>query len=314
MSQHRIERSQAPEPLRRRRGQVVSAALLAVALCTPALALCAPGLARAQAPALRFVELGEPDRVLPLAKLRERCGTREVIVDDPYYHREMRFLAVPVACSLEHGFQRDAAELAQNSFLLRALDGYTKPASGEVLVESGGYLAFADATLTDVEADPIEPRFDPIDRRQVDPAPFYMVWTGVPPDEAHEKPWPYQLATIEIASLERAFARAAPSGVPRDDAAWQGFERFVGECIACHAINGEGGRVGPELNVPQSIVEYRDPEQLKQFIQSPQSFRYTSMPAHTHLSDADLDELIAYFVAMSERKDDPATRDGGDHE
>jgi cytochrome c1 len=29
------------------------------------------------------------------------------------------------------------------------------------------------------------------------------------------------------------------------------------------------------------------------------------MPPHPHLSDADLDDLVAYFAAMRERKHDP---------
>ena len=41
------------------------------------------------------------------------------------------------------------------------------------------------------------------------------------------------------------------------------------------------------------------------FVRDPQSFRYTSMPANPHLSDADLDALVAYFRAMSQRKRDP---------
>jgi cytochrome c2 len=139
-----------------------------------------------------------------------------------------------------------------------------------------------------------------------------MVWTGVDASAAHERPWPYQLATIEIASIERAFARAAPTGLATDTPAWRGFERFVSECIACHSMNGEGGRVGPELNVPMSIVEYHDPAQLMLFIRDPERFRHTSMPAHLHLEPHDLEDLIAYFRAMSERKDDPSARAPGE--
>ena len=40
-------------------------------------------------------------------------------------------------------------------------------------------------------------------------------------------------------------------------------------------------------------------------VRDPQSFRYTSMPANPHLTDADLEALVAYFRAMSERKRDP---------
>jgi hypothetical protein len=63
--------------------------------------------------------------------------------------------------------------------------------------------------------------------------------------------------------------------------------------------------VGPELNVPRSIVEYRDAATIKAYVRDPASFRYTSMPAHPHLSDADLDGLVAYFTHMSARKHDP---------
>jgi len=43
-------------------------------------------------------------------------------------------------------------------------------------------------------------------------------------------------------------------------------------------MNREGGRVGPELNVPQSIVEYRPEAQIKAYIRNPLQFRYGHMP------------------------------------
>ena len=62
---------------------------------------------------------------------------------------------------------------------------------------------------------------------------------------------------------------------------------------------------GPELNVPQSIVEYRPEPQIRAYIRDPRTFRYGNMPPHPHLSDADLDALLAYFRAMKDRKHDP---------
>jgi len=78
--------------------------------------------------------------------------------------------------------------------------------------------------------------------------------------------------------------------------------------MACHAINGEGGTVGPDLNVPQSIVEYRPVPQIKAYVRDPATFRYGNMPAHPDLSGADLDALVAYFRAMKDRKHDPGRR------
>ena len=110
---------------------------------------------------------------------------------------------------------------------------------------------------------------------------------------------------IEIAPFEARYPHTIPSGEPAGSPAWTGFAVFRAECVACHAINGEGGTIGPELNLPLSIVEYRPVAQLKSFIRNPAQFRYSSMPANPHLTPEQLDGLIAYFTAMRERKHDP---------
>ncbi|MGE4607976.1 MAG: cytochrome c, partial [Myxococcota bacterium] len=116
------------------------------------------------------------------------------------------------------------------------------------------------------------------------------------------------LATIEIAAFETEYPHTLPSASAPDSAARAGFAIFRVECIACHAINGEGGMIGPDLNVPRSIVEYRPADQIKAFIRDPQSFRYTTMPAHPHLGTPELESLIAYFTAMKDLKHDPRAR------
>ena len=196
-----------------------------------------------------------------------------------------------------------AASLAKESLLLRARDGYTKPASGKLLEDAHAFLAFGEPDLE--ESKNAAPQFRPIDRRQIDPGTFYLVWTGTPSGVLHELPWPYQLQTIEIAPFEQAFPHTAPTGLVKSDAGWQGYALFQTSCSACHAINGEGGMVGPELNVPRSIVDYRTADWIRAYVRNPQATRYTSMPAHPQFSEADFDGLIAYFTAMSARKPDP---------
>ena len=205
------------------------------------------------------------------------------------------------AGGVSSGFGKPVSALRDENFFLRASDGYIKPASGARLAEPGGWLAFADADLTHGD----EPAWAPIDRRQVDPGPFYLVWSGAGQSDGHRYPWPYQLAAIEIAPFEARYPHTAPSGVPAGAPAWTGFAVFRSECVACHAINGEGGTIGPELNLPLSIVEYRPAEQIKRFVRDPAQFRYSSMPANPHLTAAQLDGLIAYFTAMQARKHDP---------
>ncbi len=269
-----------------------------------ALLLCVAGAAPATATetALRFVRDGELQRSLDLETLRSRCDVETVVIErDPYYGRRKSFHACPLAQVLTLGFGPSPPRAAGGSFFLRARDGYERPASAERLAEAGAYLAFADADLTRGAT----PAWEPIDRRQLDPGPFYLVWSRAHQTDTHRYPWPYQLSRIEWAAFETRFPHTLPGGAGEDSEAWAGFAIFRRDCIACHAINGEGGKVGPDLNVPRSIVEYRPEEQIKAFVREPGAFRYTSMPANPQLGESDLDALIAYFREMAQRKHDP---------
>ena len=115
---------------------------------------------------------------------------------------------------------------------------------------------------------------------------------------------------IEVARFREAFPRTVPKGLEASHPGWTGYALFQESCASCHAINGQGGKIGPDLNVPRSIVEYRPIEKIKSYVRDPEATRYTSMPAHPDLSDADLDTLIAYFQAMSQRKQDPRAEAG----
>jgi mono/diheme cytochrome c family protein len=264
------------------------------ALLALALALAAPDAD----PALRFTRAGAEPRSVGAAALRAACPVVTVEVDDPYYEKKKRFLAWPLACVLQQGSGALGPDFAQQEVLLRALDGYTRASEGAVLLEPGGHVAFADADRPDGG-------FDPIDYRQADPAPFYVIWKGPGERDVVRYPWPYQLAEIEVVRVEDRFPHAVPPGAEAGSAAARGFALFRRSCLQCHAINGDGGRVGPELNVPRSIVEYRPEAQIRAFVRDPQSFRYTQMPANPHLSEADLDALLAYFRHMSAYKFDP---------
>lgn len=244
---------------------------------------------------LTFVRDKQELRRVSLPQLNVHAPARVVESDDPYYGKRKRFRALPLNELLVFAFQADLASLRAQSFVLRALDGYAVPVQGARLLEGGAYLAFDDVDV---------PGFAPIGPQQVSPAPTYLVWTEPGQNNLDTHPRPWQLTTIEIAPIETLYPHTVPNGVEPDSAAPHGYRVFVDHCIKCHAINREGGRVGPELNVPQSIVEYRPLAQIRAYIKDPMAFRYGAMPAHPQLTDADLDGLIAYFTVMATQKHD----------
>lgn len=282
--------------------------LRALALAATTLLPALPSVAEDTPAVLEFARDGAVVARLERESLRRRCGAQRITIEDPYYGRTMEYLACPLAKVLALGFGAPVAANAADNYFLRASDGYVKPASGSQLATEGGWLAFADARRLPADWTPdrpLPPSFEPIDRRQVDPAPFYLVWSGPAQRDPHRHPWPYALVRIEAAPFEREYPHTVPTGVATEAPAWRGFAIFRSECVACHAVNGEGGKVGPDLNVPRSIVEYRPAEQIEAYVRDPSAFRYTSMPAHPHLTDDDLHALVAYFEAMRERKHDP---------
>lgn len=253
---------------------------------------------------LAFVRDGKRVRTMTRAALEAAVPPETWSAFDPYYGRPKTYRALRLSAILSLGFGAPVAELEKLDYVLRARDGYAVPLPGARLFEEGGYIAVADVEV---------PAWEPIGPQRANPAPFYLVWRERSQASLDTHPRPWQLATIEIAPFEVTFPHTVPTGLPSDARALHGFRIFRTRCIACHAINREGGRVGPDLNVPQSVVEYRPISQIRAYIKDPRTFRYSTMPSHGDLSEADLDAVIAYFVAMKEQKFDPDAKPAGPH-
>jgi mono/diheme cytochrome c family protein len=246
-----------------------------------------------EAPALGFSVEGQTVRTLRRDQLEAAIPVETLRVFDPYYGRIKSFRALPLEAVLTAGFAGRGLDLRAQHFVLRAKDGYTVPLDGERLLEDGGYLAIEDTEVAG---------WEPVGRERANPGPYYLIWKHPPQHDIERYPRPWQLATIEIAAFDRVFPRVVPTGVAPDSPARRGFAIFREHCIRCHAINQQGGQIGPELNVPQNILAYRPEDQVRAYIRNPETFRYSKMPAFRELSEGELDDLVAYLRAMGERQ------------
>ena len=251
--------------------------------CALALAGLGPASCKPKGPdssgeKLVFLDEGKVVTELTLAELESKIPSETFTAFDPYYGRPKTFRALPFDKVLALGFP--GKTLAERELLLKAKDGYTVPMRPSLVAEHGSYVAIADVDV---------PAWEPIGPQRANPAPAYFVWKEPAQQDLETHPRPWQLATVE----------------PETSPAFAGFRIYRERCVRCHAMNREGGRVGPELNVPLNVLEYRPEAQVRAYIKNPLTFRYGNMPPHPDLGEKDLDALVAYFGAMKTRKFDP---------
>jgi len=258
-------------------------------------------MAAAAVPALAETATSEPpldlERVLGGKPV---MATEDVTVDDPVYKRTMRYRGYPLAAFLRRLYKdldRVAAEGAELVF--RAADGYAPSMDLAKALHGRGVIAFRD--LNRSETDPWETFLQ--GKERITPAPYYVVWPGVRPDDPAYK-WPYQLVQIEIQSFEKRFGAAVPkSAGAGDDRARRGFVVFRDNCIGCHSVNLVGGDLAPELNVPKNVTEYWRPNDIRALVRDASSFRArTKMPPFPQLNGIEIDDLLHYLAAMKSQK------------
>lgn len=246
------------------------------------------------------VETGSGPRRFSTEQLLARPDVREIRVPgDVSYHAAMSYRAVPLKALLE-GVPGDA------HLQFVALDGFTAEIPASLVLDGHG----AEAWLA------IEPAARPwpkLGEGKPSAGPFYLVWLH--PEAGHVGPeqWPYQVAAIKVQAdpAARFPAMRPAAGLPANAPARRGFAVFQRNCISCHTLNGQGdAKVGPDLNIPHSPTEYFREDMLRTLVRNPQNLRrwpQAKMPAFDAkvLSDADLDDLVAYLKHMAGRKVSP---------
>ena len=251
------------------------------------------GSARAEEATLEFTLSANSIKSVNLADLRQTLPVHSIEIFDPHHRKRKRYRAFALTDVLRFGFGPSLSEQAYTEASFAALDGYTSVSNREQILEDGGFLAFEDLDMTG--------GWEPIGRHRADPGPFYIVWTGANQSTRNGFPWPWQLRNITLLAFEDQYPNVVPTKAPSGSRIYRGYETFKARCVRCHAMNGQGGKIGPDLNSPRNILAYRAAEVVRKFISNPAQFRHSRMPAHPDLNDASLDDLLDYLWHMRAR-------------
>ena len=251
---------------------------------------------------LHFALHSEAVAVRDLDELRRAVAPRTIRVFDPYEEREVAFEAFPLDAVLDAVYS--PSWRTREELLLSCSDGY------QPIVPVGRVLAHA-AWLAFDRVD--EPGFSILklesgSRRRIDLSPFYLVWENLDDPQLRvegDYGWPYQLVAIDLIRSQDRFPNMLPPAGASPEAR-SGFASFRIHCSRCHAINGDGGNVGPELNGPLRPAEYRDSSWLERWIDDPSRMQPTARMPRLNPALPDrrqtIADIVAYLRAMSQAK------------
>lgn len=247
---------------------------------------------------LEPVITAQPEIVLDLVDLREKnkLGKDTIITinDDPVYHRTKKYHAVNASLILKNEINLTKIEIKNKVIIFECLDGYKPQMPLELFLIAKPYLAFKD-----VDA-PRGSNWQKIIKNgnEMDASPFYLVYQSVSPDDQEYK-WPYNVIKFHVVAKNKDNEALRPND---DEKAAKGYALFQKQCSTCHAINGIGGEMGPELNYPKNVTEYWKEEELVDYIVNPASFRHKVKMPTVGITKQQSQQIVDYLKYMSKKK------------
>ncbi|CAN1521737.1 Cytochrome c-like domain containing protein [Flavobacteriaceae bacterium] len=239
----------------------------------------------------------QPEIVLDLLaiKAKNKLGKDTVvtIINDPVYLKTKKYNVVNALVLLKTEIDLSKVDIKNTLIVFECIDGYKPEMSLELFLNAKPFLAFKD-----IDA-PKGSNWEKIikNRNEMNADPFYLVYTNVTAKDSKYK-WPYNLVKIHLESKNKNEA-LTPIG---DEKATKGFVLFQKQCITCHAINGIGGEMGPELNYPKSVTEYWIEKELVDYIVNPVSFRNKVKMPTLGITKQQSQEIVDYLKYMSKKK------------
>lgn len=238
----------------------------------------------------------------------QQLGVRDVEVFEPHQRTMMTFRAVPLPRVLDATYGRSWRD--REAIMFSCLDGYEPTIPVRRVLEHSAFLAVeradhGDFTITEILNGA---------KRTVELGPFYVIWDNLNDPQIRAEGdygWPYQVTRIDLVTFRSRFGEMVPSPDASQET-WDGFEAFVIHCSQCHAVNGHGGRVGPELNYPANPTEYLKPGWLRKWIDDPTSMRLRPQmpPLNPTLPNREdvIDAIMAYLETIASHKVDPGAQ------
>ncbi len=243
------------------------------------------------------VERADGSRRYSTAELLASPAARSLeIPADVAYQRPMRYRGVPLAALLD-------GVTAQDHLQAVADDGFAAELPAAPLLATTGARAWLAVE------EPGQP-WPALGKAGKSAGPFYLVWTDPALGRIGPEQWPYRVVKLRVLApvAERFPALRPDPALAADDPVNRGFALFQKHCLACHRLNGQGDAAfGPDLNLPYNPTEYLRADLLRRYIRDPQALRrwpQARMPgfAEAALSEAELDQLLAYLRHMAGRK------------
>ena len=216
------------------------------------------------------------------------------IANDPVYHKQKKYKAVNASLLIKNQIDLTKIDPKNTKIVFECIDGYKPEMPLELFLNTNPYLAFED-----IDA-PKGAKWEPIikDGNEMNAAPFYIVYTGISEKDSRYK-WPYNLVKIYLETLNKSTIELYPL---KDRKLETGYTLFKNQCLTCHAINGIGGTMGPELNYPKSVTEYWKENELVDYIVNPASFRNKVKMPTLGITKQQSQEIVDYLKYMSENK------------
>ena len=216
------------------------------------------------------------------------------IAKDPVYHKQKKYKAVNALLLIKNEIDLTKIDPKNTKIVFECSDGYKPEMPLELFLKANPYLAFED-----IDA-PKGSKWEPIikDGNEMNADPFYIVYISVSEKDSRYK-WPYNLVKIYLEPLNKSIIELFPL---KNRKLESGFTLFKNQCITCHAINGIGGTMGPELNYPKSVTEYWKEKELVDYIVNPASFRNKVKMPTLGISKQQSQEIVDYLKYMSENK------------